>query len=426
MAKQRIVAGIDIGSSKVTTLISQVTVEPMTYETSVSVVGVSSTPSKGVKKGQIVNIEEAVESIIASVEGAERMAGYSLDSAYISVGGAHVASQNSTGVVAVSDQNGEVNANDVERVIQAARAITVPASRQIIHVLPREFMVDGERGVRDPVGMSGVRLEVDTHLVTVSSSSLKNLTKAVNEVGVKINDTVFSGLASAYSTLSDTEKELGCILIDIGSGTTAVAAYVDGALAYSGALPVGARNVTNDLAIGLRVSLDEAEKIKLSLSNKARRGEKEQKGEQVEISETGSTEVKKVARRTLTEGIIRPRLNEIFSMVKMELEKAGIVHRVPSGAILTGGGALTIGIEDSARKILSVPVRVASPSGITGLIDDILYPQFSTAVGLVLYGLSQNNVESGVNYPSFVSQKMKLPSGKIFGRLIESIKDLLP
>ncbi len=430
MAKQKIVAGIDIGSSKITTLIAQVSVEPMTYETSVSVVGVSSTPSKGVKKGQIVNIEEAVESIIASVEGAERMAGYNLDSAFISVGGAHVSSQNSTGVVAVSDPNGEVNAADVNRVIQAARAISIPAARQVIHVLPREFMVDGERGVRDPVGMSGVRLEVDTHLITVSSAALKNVTKAVNEVGVKINDTVFSALASAYATLSDTEKELGCVLIDIGAGTTSIAAYVDGALAYSGALPVGARNVTNDLAIGLRVSLDTAENIKLKLSDKSymekmQSGNKEVKHEQLEISETGSTEIKKVAKRTLTEGIIKPRLNEIFSMVRAELERVGIVHKIPSGVILTGGGALTVGVEDSARKVLSVPVRVASPSGISGLIDDIVNPQFATSVGLVLYGVKMN--PEGSSTPSFSTGKLKgLPTGKMFGRLIESIRDLLP
>lgn len=424
MAKQKIVAGIDIGSSKITTIISQVAVEPMTYETSVSVVGVASAPSRGVKKGQIVNIEEAVESIISSVEAAERMAGYNLESAFISVGGAHVASQNSTGVVAVSDANGEVNPADVSRVIQAARAITVPAARQVIHVLPREFMVDGERGVRDPVGMSGVRLEVDTHLITVSTAALKNLTKAVNEVGVKINDTVFTGLSSAYATLSETEKELGCVLIDIGAGTTSIAAYVDGALAYSGALPVGARNVTNDLAIGLRVSLDAAENIKLSLSDRNRKIDKDTKHDQIDIAETGSTEVKKVARRTLTEGIIRPRLNEIFTMVRGELERVGIVHKVPSGAILTGGGALTVGAEDAARKVLAVPVRVASPSGVTGLVDDILNPQFATAVGLVLYGVKQSPEATGPS--SFGNPKVKLPNTKIFSRLIESIRDLLP
>jgi cell division protein FtsA len=322
-----------------------------------------------------------------------------------------------------------VNTADVARVIQAARAISVPVARQVIHVLPREFMVDGERGVRDPVGMSGVRLEVDTHLITVSSAALKNVTKAVNEVGVKINDTVFTALASAYATLSDTEKELGCVLIDIGAGTTSIAAYVDGALAYSGALPVGARNVTNDLAIGLRVSLDAAENIKLKLSDRVHmekmQNSKDTKHDQLEISETGSTEIKKVAKRTLTEGIIKPRLNEIFSMVRTELERVGIVHKIPSGAILTGGGALTVGAEDSARKVLSVPVRVASPGGISGLIDDIVNPQFATAVGLVLYGVKQN--PEGASTQTFSTNKLKnLPSGKMFTRLIESIRDLLP
>ncbi|MBP9687501.1 cell division protein FtsA, partial [Candidatus Woesebacteria bacterium] len=200
--KPRIISAIDIGSSKIVTLIAQVSVEPMTYETTVNIVGVSSTPSKGVKKGQIVDIEDSVESAIASVEAAERMAGYHLDRAYISVGGAHIASQNSTGVVAVSDPHGEVTGADVDRVIDAARAISLPASRQIIHVLPREFMVDGEHGVRDPIAMSGVRLEVETHLITASSAALKNLTKAVGEVGVTIDETVFTAYAASYSTLS--------------------------------------------------------------------------------------------------------------------------------------------------------------------------------------------------------------------------------
>ncbi|MBP7118791.1 cell division protein FtsA [Candidatus Woesebacteria bacterium] len=424
--KPRIISAIDIGSSKIVTLIAQVSVEPMTYETTVNIVGVSSTPSKGVKKGQIVDIEDSVESAIASVEAAERMAGYHLDRAYISVGGAHIASQNSTGVVAVSDPHGEVTGADVDRVIDAARAISLPASRQIIHVLPREFMVDGEHGVRDPIAMSGVRLEVETHLITASSAALKNLTKAVGEVGVTIDETVFTAYAASYSTLSDTEKELGCVLIDIGAGTTSVAAFVDGALAYSGALPIGARNITNDLAIGLRVSLDSAEAIKLALSNnKQVRSEKDVKLEQVDISETGSGEVKKVAKRTLTDGIIRPRLNEIFNMVKMELERAGIVNKIPSGAILTGGGAKTYGIEDAARKTLGLPVRVALPKGVAGLIDDIVDPSFSTAVGLILYGA--NNQPSEREQKSLnVSQKLKLPNSNIFSKLVDTVKELLP
>src|SRR5258708_1088446 len=366
MAKNRIIAGIDIGSSKVTTLIAQVVTDAVTFENSIHVVGVATSPSKGVKKGQIVDIEDAVEATIASVEAAERMAGYNLNSAWVSVGGAHIASSNSTGVVAVSDPSGEVSNEDVARVIDAAKAVSMPASREIIHVIPRDFIVDGEGGVRDPIGMSGVRLEVETHLVTVSSPALKNLTKAINEVGISIEGVVFSGIAASQSVLSDTEKELGCVLIDIGAGTTSVAAYVDGGLIYSGALPIGARNVTNDLAIGLRVSLETAEKIKLSLSN-AKLKDGTAKSDWVEVVDSDTKEVKKVSRRTLTEGIIRPRLNEIFTMIRLDLERAGIINKVPSGAVITGGGALTVGVTDSAKRMLTMPVRIGIPGNVSGL-----------------------------------------------------------
>lgn len=420
MAKNKIVAAIDIGSSKITTLVGQLISDSVTFENSINIVGVATSPSKGVKKGQIVDIEDAVEATIASVEAAERMAGYSLSSAWVSVGGGHISSQNSTGVVAVSDSNGEVTASDVARVIEAARAISMPASREIIHVVPRDFIVDGEGGVRDPVGMTGVRLEVETHLVTVSSPALKNLTKTVNEVGITIDGVVFNGLASSKAVLSDTEKELGCVLIDIGAGTTSIAAYIDGSLVYSGALPVGARNVTNDLAIGLRVSLETAEKIKLSLS--APKKDSSAKSDIVEVADTDSKENKKVSRRTLTEGIIRPRLNEIFTMVRLDLEKAGIINKIPSGAVVTGGGALTIGVTDSAKRMLTLPVRIGIPSGVGGLVDEILNPSFATPVGLMLYGASHSAPLQSA--PS--NKKLKLPNSNIIGKVIESIRDLLP
>jgi len=419
--KGKIIAGVDIGSSKITTLIAQVAIDQVTFESSVHVIGVATYPSKGVKKGQIVDIEDAVEATIASVEGAERMAGYSLGSCWLSVGGAHISSQNSTGVVAVSDPNGEVSSEDVARVIEAARAVSLPASREIIHVIPRDFIVDGEGGVKDPVGMSGVRLEVETHLVTASSPALKNLSKTVQEVGVNIDGVVFSGLASGRAVLSDTEKELGCVLIDMGAGTTSVAAWVDGGLAYSGALPIGARNVTNDLAIGLRVSIETAEKIKLSLS-KAKKDDRA-KSDVIEVTDSETKETKKISRRTLTEGIIRPRLNEIFTMIKLDLEKNKILNRIPSGAIITGGGAQTIGIVDSAKRMLALPVRIGIPTGITGLIDEILEPQFATPVGLLLYAVDKASPQISKETSA---KKMKLLNSGIIGKVIENIRDLLP
>jgi cell division protein FtsA len=425
MSKSQIVSAIDIGSSKVTTLIAQVSFDEMTSEVSANIVGVSSLSSRGVKKGQIVDIEDAVEVTIESVEAAERMAGYSLDRAYVSIAGSHVASQNSTGVVAVSNPDGEISGGDVERVIDAAKAVSLPASREIIHVIPREYIVDGESGVKDPVGMSGVRLEVDTHIVTVSSPALKNLMKTITEVGVAINGVVFSGIAAGYSCLTSTEKELGCVIVDIGFGTTSVTAFVDGGVSYSGAIPIGARNVTNDLAIGLRVSLEDAEKIKLSLG-RASDPKGDKKIQQIEIPGEGSGEIRRVQRRTLTDGIIRPRLNEIFTMVKLELEKSNILNRIPSGVIVTGGGSLTCGVVESAKKVLLLPVRVAQPTGVGGLVDDVLEPPFAVPVGLILYGISRGeNIGVAASVAS-LGKKVGFPSKSILSKLVETVKGFLP
>lgn len=424
MNKNRIIAGIELGSSKIATIVAQVQVNPTTFETAINIVGVAASESKGIRKGQIVDIEEAVEATISSVEAAERMAGYNLDSAYVALGGAHVHSQNSHGVVAVSDQDGEISAADVDRVIEAASAITLPTSREVVHVVPSGFVVDGEAGVKDPVGMSGVRLEVETHIISAAGAAIKNIRKAVNEVGVEIEGMVFNGLAAACSTLSSTEKELGCVLVDIGGGTTSIAAYVDGALAYSSVIPIGARNVTNDLAIGLRVSLESAEKIKIALSEEGEKKIKvsEENPDQIDLTDLGVTDSKKISKKTLIEGIIRPRLNEIFTMVRLDLEKAGIINRVPSGVVVTGGGAETVGVMDSAKRMLSLPVRIGKPKGVGGLIDDVINPAFSVPIGLIIYGVAHEPMEKTGSF----AKRFKLPSGGIAAKFIETIKNLLP
>ncbi len=418
--KNKIITGIELGSSKTCVVVAQVTHDEITQEKKVSVIGVSSLESRGIKKGQIVNIEESVETVVSSLEAAERMAGHNLDEAYIALGGAHIQSQNSHGVVAISGANGEIVEPDVDRVIEAASAISLPASREIVHVLPREFVVDGESGVKDPIGMTGVRLEVETHVVTASSAAVKNLTKSLQDSGVKINDMVFSGLAASYSVLSHTEKELGCCLIDIGGGTTSIVAYVDGSLTYSGVIPVGAKNVTNDIAIGLRVSLETAEKIKLYLSDIKKT--KEQTDE-VDLDSLGISEVSKVSKKTLVEGIIRPRLNEIFTMVRLELEREKIINRIPAGAIITGGGSKTVGASDCAKRMLTLPVRIGTPKDVTGLVDDILDPAFSVPIGLLLYGSKQDD-ETPASFRLPV--KFNIPGNGIFHKIVESIKDLLP
>lgn len=422
MSKQKTIASIELGSSKTVVIIAQQgSDDPNADQDTVNIVGVASIPSKGIKKAQIVNIEEVVETSVSAIEACERMAGYNLDAAYVAMGGASILSQNSHGVVAVSNPEGEINIDDTERVIEAASAISLPSSREVLHVIPREYIVDGEGGVKDPVGMSGVRLEVDTHIVTASSASIKNLKKAINEIGVNIDSLVYTGLAASEAVLTRTEKELGCALIDIGGGTTSLSVFVDGALSHSAVIPIGAANVTNDLAIGLRVSLEAAERIKLFLSDK----KKQDDGENLDLTKIGITELKKVSRKTLVEGIVRPRLNEIFTMVRIELEKAGLDKRIPSGAILTGGGALTVGAEESAKRMLLLPSRVGKPKGVTGLIDDVLTPAFAVPVGLLLFG-AKNLGGPRERNKSNPFPKVNFPKVHLGGKIIELIKDLLP
>ena len=420
MNKTKIIAGIELGSSKISTLVAQIASDQVTFENSINIVGAASSVSKGIKKGQIVNIEEATDATISSVEAAERMAGYNLDKAYISIGGAHINSQNSHGVVAVSDPNGEISQDDVSRVIDAASAISLPQSREIIHILPRDYVVDGEAGAKDPLGMSGIRLEVDTHIVTASSAVVKNIRKVIDEVGIEIEGLVYSGLAASEAVLSETEKELGCVLIDVGGGTTSIAVFVEGSLSYSSVIPIGAKNVTNDLAIGLRVSLESSEKIKIMLSDVGK--SKKDDSDEVDLSVLDLPDVKKISKKTLVEGIIKPRLNEIFSIVRLELEREGLSGRIPSGAIITGGGAETAGCLESAKRILSLPIRIGKPQGVGGLIDDIMTPAYATGTGLIIYGAHSLSNEPLTSF----TKKLKLPTKGIAGKIVNIIKDLLP
>lgn len=427
----KIVVGIDIGTSKVVTLIAKVDEE-------VNVLGVSESPANGIKKGQIVDIDEAVISINNSLEAAERMAGYSASHIVASIGGSHIESQNSRGVVAVARPEGEITESDLTRVFDAARAVSLPSSREIIHVLPRSYIVDGQEGIKDPIGMTGVRLEVDTHIISANSVSIKNMEKAFSEVGVDLDGVVFSGYASSLAVLSDTEKELGVVLVDIGSGTTDISVYVDGSVSFSSVIPIGARHITNDLAIGLRISLESAEKIKLFLSAPLKKqtrineeGEEEQHEERTadEVDLSGlnlSEELKKVSKKTLIDGIIRPRLNELFTMIGIEVKKSGFAGQTPSGIVITGGGASTIGVSDAAKRMLAMPVRIARATRIKGIIDEIQSPAFSTVVGLVTYGgtlEAQSSLPFGFSIPQFSGLKF---NNKIFSKAISFIKSFLP
>lgn len=426
----KIVVAIDIGTSKIVTLIAKVDEE-------VNVLGVSETPANGIKKGQIVDIDEAVISINNSLEAAERMAGYSASHIVASIGGSHIESQNSRGVVAVARPEGEITESDLSRVFDAAKAVSLPSSREIIHVLPRSYIVDGQEGIKDPIGMTGIRLEVDTHIISANGISIKNMEKAFSEVGVDLDSVVFSGYASSLAVLSDTEKELGVVLVDIGAGTTDISVYVDGSVAYSSVLPIGARHITNDLAIGLRISLESAEKIKMFLSNPPKKqhrieedGEEkveEKSADEVDLSSLNlSEELKKVSKKTLIDGIIRPRLNELFTMIGLEVKKSGFAGQTPSGIVITGGGAGTIGVTDAAKRMLAMPVRVATPAKIKGIIDEIQSPAFSTVVGLCIYAgtiETQSSLPFGFSLPNIPALKI---DNKTFGKVINFLKSFLP
>ena len=429
MSEGKIVVGIDIGTSKIVTLIAKVDEE-------VNVLGVSESPANGVRKGQIVDIEEAVLSINNSLEAAERMAGFSASHVIASIGGNHIESQNSRGVVAVARPEGEITESDLTRVIDAARAVSLPSSREIIHVLPRSYIVDGQEGIKDPIGMTGIRLEVDTHIISANSTSIRNMEKAFSEVGVDLDGVVSSGYASSLAVLSDTEKELGVVLVDIGAGTTDICIYVEGSVAYSSVIPIGARHITNDLAIGLRISLESAEKIKLFLSSPLKKPSKiseeeepvvEKHADEVDLSSLNlSEELRKVSKKTLIDGIMRPRLNELFTMIGIEIKKSGFAGQTPSGIVITGGGAKTIGVTDAAKRMLAMPVRIAIATKIKGIIDEIQEPSFSTVVGLVTYGETldeQNSLPFGFSLPQFSGLKI---NGKLFSKFISFAKSFLP
>lgn len=422
MTKNQIISAIDIGTTKITTLIATLGVDT----DKVSVIGVANEPAKGLRKSQIVDIDETIESITQSVESAERMAGYTISSSLVSISGAHIESLNSKGVVAVAEPEGEISSNDVLRVIEAARAVSLPSSREILHVIPRDFKVDSQEGVKDPVGMSGVRLEAEAHIVTSASTAMRNINKCVSEIGVEIDSLVFSGLASAEAVLTPTEKELGVVLVDLGGGSTAVAVFVEGALSFSSVLPVGAKNITNDLAIGLRVSLETAEKIKLALS-KIDKDEAEDNDELDFKKLNLNEDVGKLSKKTLIEGIIRPRLNEIFGLVGEELKKSGFGGMTPAGVVVTGGGALTAGLITSCKRSLSLPVRIGYPKGLSGLIDEIKSPAFAAAWGLIDYGVKNfKGVKSDSSFKNIGKILQKLPVKGAFNKALKLIKSFLP
>ena len=388
MSHSKIISGIDIGTSKITTIIGQYTESGEKF----NIIAVSSITALGFRKGQIVNIEQASQTIVSSIESAERMAGFQINSASVSLSAPHIESINSHGVVAISNPNAEIDKNDIDRVIEAAKAIAVPSGKEIIHIVPIRYTVDGQEGVVDPIGMNGVRLEVEAHIILASSPSLKNLKKCLEEIGIKIDQLVYSGLATAKSALTETEKELGVALVDIGGSITTITIFNEGAPVFSSVIPIGAGNVTNDLAIGLRFSLEDAEKIKLKLNKISDQKKYE---DEVELSsfDIKSDDNRKISLQTSINGIIKPRLEEIFHLIYQKIEESGFHQTIPAGIVLTGGGAQTINTKEVCEKIIPLQLRIASPPKVGGIIDDIINPGFSSSIGLLMFA-NDNKITS--------------------------------
>ncbi|MFH1827478.1 MAG: cell division protein FtsA [bacterium] len=418
-----LICGIDVGSTKVSTIVS---VQPKDEE-KLRIVGFDVTRSKGVKRGLIVDIDQVTESVEESVEKAERMVGKKISSAYVSVGGPHISSMNSQGVVAVSDPQGEINEQDVGRVVEAARAVSLSNTKQIIEVIPRGFTVDGQEGIKNPIGMSGVRLEVETHIITASLTNLKNLDRCLSDLGIGNDGFIFSGLASAQAVLSETDRELGVVLVDIGGGKTDICIYDDGSLAYSSSIPIGARHITNDIAVGLRVSLDTAEKIKLYLSKEDKEGKNEEsQKEKYDLTKLDIPEkIESMSAKTVIDGIIGARIEEIYKMIGEEVEKSDFGNEIPAGIVMTGGGALTIGMTEIGKKVLGLPLRIGRPENITGLIDEIIEPQYATTTGLILYG-KKNIIDINRGMLKFNKILKDFSFGNTFNKFKEIIKQFIP
>ena len=380
MSKEDIIVGIDIGSSQTRTVI----VQSFSNDEPVRIIGVGTAESFGLRKGVIVDFEETIKSINESVDKAEKNSGITVNSAIVSLGGNHIMSQSSKGVSAVGRADGEVTVDDIERVINAAQAISVPANKEIVHIIPKNYFLDDQKNIKDPLGMTGVRLEVDATIIEGSTPVIKNLAKCIEQAGIKIDGLVLAPLAAAKACLSKRQKELGVVLVDIGGGTTSVAVYEESELLHVTVLPIGGNNITNDVAIELRTSVDVAERVKIEYGN-AMPNEISKK-EDINLAEIDPQEEGIVSRHHCAE-IIEARLAEIFEMVNAELKKIGRERLLPAGVVLTGGTAKLPGAVDLAKDILGLPSQAGFPKPLGGLVDKVDEPSYATVMGLVLWGL---------------------------------------
>ncbi len=374
---ERIIVGLDIGTTKICAIVGEM------LEDEINVIGVGSHPSTGLRKGTVVNIESTVDSIRKAVEEAELMAGCDISSVYVGIAGNHIKGLNSHGIIAIKGR--EITDQDVERVIDAAKAIAIPTDREILHVIPQEFIVDDMESIQNPVGMTAIRLEAKIHIVTGAVSSARNIVKCCNKAGLEVCDLALESLASGEAVLTEEEKELGCLIADMGGGTTDLALFKDNNLKFIYELTLGGHNLTNDISIGLRTPLPEAEKIKINHGTCV--PENVRSGATIEVPAVGGRAPKKLSKGILAE-ILEPRVDEIFSLLKQELFSNGLENSFPAGFVLTGGSVVLDGIAETAESVFSVPVRIGEPNKIGGLKDIVKNPAYATGVGLVIFGSS--------------------------------------
>jgi cell division protein FtsA len=397
MAKTELVVGLDVGTTKICAVVGEYGPE------GVDVVGIGTSPSTGLRKGVVVNIEQTVQSIKKALEEAELMAGCEIRSVYAGIAGSHIKGFNSHGIIAV--KGGEVTARDIERAIDAAKAVAIPLDREVIHILPQEYIVDDQRGIHDPLGMAGVRLEVKVHIVTGAVTSAQNIIRSCHRSGLDVADIVLEALASTKAVLTAEEREIGVALVDIGGGTTDLAIFTNDAIKHTAVLALGGMNLTNDIAFGLRTPMVSAEKIKTRYG--CAMAELVKSDEKIEVPTVGGREARKLSRQVLAE-ICEPRVEEILTLVDQELIRSGFKNLIGAGVVLTGGTALIEGIQELGEQIFNLPVRIGFPQNVGGLKDVVNSPMYATAVGLLLYGAEKEGSE----------HKFRIRDKNVFNRIL--------
>ena len=378
---KKLVVSLDIGTSKVVAIIASIS---MQHE--IEIIGVGWEPSKGLKKGVVVDIESTIASIKKAVQKSEKMAGCQAFGVSAGIAGAHIRSLNSNGIVAIKDN--EVSEEDIDRVIDAAQAVAIPTDQKLLHILPQEYIIDGQGGIRDPIGMSGVRLEAKVHMVTGAASAIQNIEKCIQRCGLEVDDIILQQLASSSAVLTEDEQDLGVCLCDIGGGTTDIAVYIDGAVHHSVAISIAGNQVTNDIAIALTTPTKDAEDLKIRFA--CALTQLADANEQIEVPSVGDKPPRTLTRQTLAE-VVEPRYEELFTLIYDELERAGMLSKIGAGIVLTGGGSKLSGALELAEEIFNMPVRLATPHKISGLKDVVKNPIYSTGIGLILFGNDPKN-----------------------------------